>query len=286
MNRHIIQALASFLSNPFLGNFFKGIIYQGDGKKYCLPGLNCYSCPGAALSCPIGSLQGVLGAPGKIISYYVFGTMLFFAVTFARLICGFLCPFGFIQDLLYKIPIKKLEFPKKIDFYLRKLKYILLGFVVLSPIIMTNEFGIGVPGFCKFFCPAGILEGAFPLLLTNSSLRSAIGILFFWKLLITLIVIISSIVIYRPFCKYLCPLGGFYGLFNSLSFYRMTVDKNSCIDCKLCEKNCPMGVEVLEDINSPECIRCMVCKDTCPVDCIHSGFTLDSDLKVKEKINI
>ena len=283
MRRHIIQTAASFFSNPFLGNFLKGSIYQGETKKFCLPGLNCYSCPGAAFSCPIGSLQAVLGGPGKYISYYVFGILIFFSVTFARLICGFLCPFGFVQDLLYKIPTKKKELPKRIDNILRKFKYILLlGLVILFPIFITNEFGLGDPAFCKYVCPAGILEGAFPLLATNSVLRQSIGILFGWKLFITLVVLVGSVFIYRPFCKYLCPLGAFYGVFNSFSFYRLTIDRETCIDCKICERKCPMNVEVLKNINSPECIRCMTCKDSCPVSCIHSGFTLGQEVKIKE----
>lgn len=283
MKRHIIQAIASFLSNPFISNFTKGKIYQGNLKSFCVPGLNCYSCPGAAFSCPIGSIQGVLGKPKNYFSYYVLGLIIFFGVLLGRLICGFLCPFGFIQDLLYKIPIKKYKIPERIDTHLRKLKYILLAFVFLFPILITNEFGIGAPGFCKFICPVGIIEGAFPLLIKNPSLRNAIGLLFYWKLFISILVVIASIIIYRPFCKYLCPLGGFYGLFNSLSFYQMNINSN-CIDCKLCEKNCPMDVKILENINSRECIRCMKCKSVCPANAIESGFLMgrENDEKYKK----
>lgn len=275
MKRLFVQIATTFLSNPLLGNFFKGTIHQGASKKLCVPGLNCYSCPGAALSCPIGSLQAVLSGPKNFFSYYIVGTLIFFSVLFGRLICGFLCPFGFVQDLLFKIPVKKKKISEKIDRPLRKLKYILLiVFVILFPLFVTNSFGLGDPTFCKYFCPVGILEGAFPLLATNPVLRQSIGFLFYWKLAITLLVLVSSLFIYRPFCKYLCPLGAIYGLFNSFSFYQMEIDKSTCIDCKICEKNCPMNVPVLEKINHPECVRCMTCKDSCPVSCIHSGFSL------------
>lgn len=100
--RHLIQAASSLLHNPHLSNFLTGKIHQGATKHICVPGLNCYSCPGAAGACPIGSLQAVMGGRTKNISYYVLGTVLLFGVLFGRLICGFVCPFGFVQDLLHK----------------------------------------------------------------------------------------------------------------------------------------------------------------------------------------
>lgn len=273
--RHIFQLVYTVLTNSYLIGFTKGTIYQGNSKMVCVPGLNCYSCPGAVGSCPIGALQSVISGSGKNFSYYVTGFLILFGVTLGRLVCGFLCPFGFLQDLLHKIKIPKIKVPKKIDKILRYLKYIiLLVFVIILPISLTNQYGIGSPQFCKWICPSGTLFGGIPLIANNESLQETIGALFSWKLILLGIILILSTMIYRPFCKYLCPLGGIYGFFNKISFFQMNVNKETCINCGACTKNCKMGVDVIKNINSAECIRCGDCKNTCPKGSITSGFKL------------
>lgn len=270
-----IQLAATALTNGYIIGFFNGRIFTGNTKIFCVPGLNCYSCPGALGACPIGALQAVLGGRKHNFSYYVIGIIILFGVIFGRLICGLLCPFGFIQDLLYKIPLPKLNVPHKIDRPLRWLKYVIaLVMVILLPIFLTNEFGMATPYFCKWLCPAGTLEGGIPLAITNEGLRAQLGFLFNWKIGILIVVIISSMLIYRPFCKYLCPLGAFYSLFNKISFYQMNVDKLKCTNCKACERHCKMNVEVTKNINSLECIRCGECKNICPTEAITSRFVL------------
>ena len=171
-----IQAAATLLTNIHLPNFFKGGIYQGKGKTVCVPGLNCYSCPGAVGACPIGSIQAVVGSWNFKMAYYVIGFLIFIGALLGRLVCGFLCPFGLIQDLLNKIP-----FPNKIrtfkgDKLLRRLKYVIfLVFVILLPMFVVDIMGQGAPYFCKLICPAGTLEGGIPLVLLNKSMRSAVG---------------------------------------------------------------------------------------------------------------
>lgn len=271
VKRSFIQLAAAALMNGYAVGFTKGKIYKGKLKNGCIPVLNCYSCPGALGSCPIGSLQAVISDKKYKLSFYVFGILIFFGVLFGRLICGFLCPFGFVQDLLHKIPIPKLKISKKIDKPLRYLKYIVLAvFVILLPMFLKDEYGIGTPYFCKLICPAGTLGGGIPLLVKNKSLRMAIGALFTWKAAVLAAILILSLIIYRPFCKYLCPLGAFYSLFNKVSFYRLAVDNDKCTGCKACERNCKMGVEITKNINSTECIRCGACKEVCKVHAIHS----------------
>lgn len=270
--RHIVQSAATLLSNPHIPNFFNGTINKSASKQVCVPGLNCYSCPGAAGACPIGSLQSVMGSRGQSFSFYVTGLLLLFAALLGRFICGFLCPFGLVQDLLHKIKIPKLTVPSKPDRVLRYLKYATLALVIFAPLFMTDAFGIGTPAFCKYICPAGTLQGGIPLLISNPTLRQAAGWLFSWKMLVLIAILVLSVLIYRPFCKYLCPLGAFYGLFNKLSLYHMSLDKSRCIDCGKCEKACKMGVKVTEDVNSAECIRCGDCKHVCPTGAIYSGF--------------
>ena len=271
--RLFVQLIFAALVNGYLVGFVKGKIFTGKSKMICLPVLNCYSCPAALGACPIGALQAVEGGAGRTIAFYVLGSIMLFGVVLGRLICGFLCPFGLIQDLLHKIPLRKIKVPTGADRVLRKVKYLMLIFLVLLlPMFLNNKFGMASPYFCKWICPSGILEGAFPLLLKDESIRNGIGLLFNWKLLILIATVVFSVLIYRPFCKYICPLGAFYGLFNRLSFYRMEVDGLKCTGCKACEKICPMQVKVTENINSAECIRCGRCKAICPESAITSGF--------------
>ncbi|MBP7348360.1 MAG: 4Fe-4S binding protein [Butyrivibrio sp.] len=271
--RHWIQAVSALLMNGNLKGFAEGRIWQGQSKRICVPGLNCYSCPGAFGACPIGSLQAVLNGRQKSLSFYVTGLLILFGTIFGRLICGFLCPFGFLQELLYRIPVRKWQIPAGIDGMLRYLKYVILVvFVLLLPALVHGTYGIGDPWFCKYICPAGTLEGGIPLVLTNPALRSMVGFLFSWKMLILILTVTASMHIYRPFCKYICPLGAVYALFNRFSIYRMQVEEDKCTHCGICEKTCLMQVKVTENINSPECIRCGACKNVCPVHAISSGY--------------
>ena len=195
-----IQAGATLLTNIHLPNFLKGGLYQGKGKAVCVPGLNCYSCPAASGACPIGSFQAVVGSSKFRFSYYITGFLILLGVLLGRVICGFLCPFGWFQELLHKIPTKKLS-TKKLK-PLTYLKYVvLLVMVVLLPVLVTNQLGMGDPFFCKYLCPQGVLEGAIPLSLANAGIRAALGSLFTWKFIVLLTVIVLSIVFYRPFCK-------------------------------------------------------------------------------------
>ena len=103
-------------------------------------------------------------------------------------------------------------------------------------------------------------------------MRSAIGWLFIWKNTILVVTIILSIIIYRPFCKYICPLGAFYSIFNGVSVYRYRVDMEKCIHCGKCAKACQMEVNPADNPNSAECIRCGRCKKACPTQAIQCGI--------------
>ena len=184
-----IQAAATLLTNIHIPNLFKGKIYQGNVKTVCVPGLNCYSCPAATGACPIGAFQAVVGSSGFKFSYYITGFFILLGVTLGRFICGFLCPFGWFQDLLHKIPGKKFSTARLKP--LRYLKYIILIiFVILLPMLVTNSIGMGDPFFCKYICPQGVLEGAIPLALGNAAIRSALGKLFSFKCLILILSLI------------------------------------------------------------------------------------------------
>ncbi len=265
--RWLIQAGATLLSNIHLPNLLKGRIYQGKGKAVCVPGLNCYSCPAASGACPIGSFQAVVGSSKFSFSYYITGFLILIGVLLGRFICGFLCPFGWLQELLHKIPTKKLS-TKKLK-PLTYIKYAVLLFAVgLLPMLITNDVGMGDPFFCKYLCPHGVLEGAIPLAAIDSGIRAALGTLFSWKFGILITVIVLSVLFYRPFCKWLCPLGAFYALLNKVSLFGMKVDKHKCISCGKCAKVCKMDVDVTKTPDHTECIRCGKCIRACPVEAV------------------
>ena len=268
-----VQGLSAILFNGNLKGFFSGSIHTGALKGVCVPVLNCYSCPGALGACPIGSLQSSLASIGGKISFYVVGMLVLFAVTLGRFFCGWLCPFGWVQELLHKIRTPKLKIPKKMDRRLRWLKYGVLAVLVVGlPLLVRNGANMSEPYFCKWLCPAGTLEGGIPLALVNEGVRSALGGQFLWKAGILAVVLALSVALYRPFCKYLCPLGAFYGLFSKLSLYRCQADALACIHCGACEKACPMGVNPVHQPNDPECIRCGVCQRACPTGAMHCGL--------------
>lgn len=267
--RRSVQILWAFLTNSYLLGFAQGKIYRGKLKNLCVPGLNCYSCPGAVGACPIGAMQAVIGNRNFKFAFYVAGFLIFTGALAGRFVCGWLCPFGLIQDLLYKIP-----FPKKIqtvwgDRLLRKLKYlILIVFVILMPMFLVDMLGQGAPYFCKLICPAGTLEGGIPLVLLNKSMRGALGFLYVWKNALLFAVIVLSVLIYRPFCKYICPLGAVYSVFNPVAVFRYRIDKEKCVGCGVCKDVCKMQADPQKNVNHPECIRCGDCKRACPTKAI------------------
>jgi polyferredoxin len=269
VKRKMIQIIAFGYTNSYVMNFMHGKLYKGKWKQFCNPGMNCYSCPAARLSCPIGALQAVNGSMNYKMSFYVVGFILALGVLFGRAICGFFCPFGLIQELLYRIPFPK----KRLWKGLTCIKYVLLiVFVLLLPVVATNTLGMGVPAFCEYICPVGTLEGGLPLLSTHQELWTVIGGLFGTKVFILGITIVGCLSINRFFCKVMCPLGAIYGLLNKISLYHMECKKENCISCGKCHSICPMEVNPVVHPNSAECIRCGKCTAACPKQALTLRF--------------
>lgn len=260
MKRRLIQLAATLLTNPHVTNFLNDKLYRGELKNFCAPGLNCWSCPAATFSCPIGALQAVGGAGGKF-GFYAAGVILLIGLILGRAVCGFLCPFGLIQELINKIPSPKLKLPRR----LTRVKYFLLiVFVLILPV--ATEFG--KPTFCEYICPAGTLEAGLPLITTHEEFRDVLGNLFAWKIFILVVVMVACVFVHRFFCRVLCPLGAIYGLLNKYSFYQINYVANKCIDCGRCRKICPLALDPTKDFDSAECIRCGLCKKICPTQAL------------------
>lgn len=266
--RLAVQICAALLQNANWRGFASGTIYQGELKQVCVPGLNCYSCPGAVGACPLGSLQNSLSRQKPSFPFYVLGLLILFGALLGRAVCGFLCPFGLVQDLLFRIPFfKKIRtFPG--EKYLRWLKYVIAALLVVAlPLIYT-----GVPYFCKYVCPAGTLFGAIPLLSLDQILSDQIGPLFWWKLIVLIHVLLGSLLLSRPFCRYLCPLGGFYGLFNRVALVQLKKNDAACVQCGHCIPVCTMGIDPKTQFDSTECIRCGRCANVCPTAALKLGL--------------
>lgn len=245
---------AIFLNFPFLGEW----------KSLCVPVLNCHSCPWAAFACPVGVI-------GHLISWSIFpflalGTILLFGALFGRLLCGWVCPFGFLQDLLHKIPIRKIRLPRQLSLG----KYFVLGImVILVPLLISVESNAF---FCSI-CPAATIQAVIPWGVAQG--RNLVDIVAgtWLRFTVLALILILAVVSRRSFCRYLCPIGAFLALCNRFSVFSLKYSQDNCPRCKICLKDCPMGVEI-EDferkgastvVTAPsECILCLNCTDSCP----------------------
>lgn len=281
--RLIIQFISTVITNGYLKGFKGGSIYQGGMKHICVPTLNCYSCPAALYSCPIGAIQATIAGGGgldptavhtlkeRIIAiasstpFFVVGFLFLFGAIIGRASCGWMCPFGMLQDLLNKIPSPKFVGKS----FLKYGKYIILiVFVFLLPAVWLDAYGGGEPTFCKYICPAGTLEAGIPLAYLKVGLRSQLGKLFTWKVTLSVIFLVLMVFFRRPFCRWVCPLGALLAPLNKTSLLRLEIDSDACIECGKCSSVCPINLDVPRELDSLECIRCLDCVKACPLSII------------------
>lgn len=282
--RRWIQIVATVLSNAcWMFPHTKGI-YQGPLKSICVPGLNCYSCPAATGACPLGSLQSMIAglrpavkAGNYHFGAYIIGTLGLTGSLVGRMPCGWVCPFGLLQELIFKIPSRKFKIPKLLTHF----KYLFLAlFIFILPGLIVDDYGYGMTWFCRFICPAGTLEAGIPMLILKPELREIIGILFYSKLTILIIFVMWMVISSRPFCRVVCPLGAIYSLFNKHSVFKMIHDPDKCTHCRECYNNCPMGIKFYEGPNQYDCIRCLKClNESCRFGAISYEF---AGMPVKE----
>lgn len=279
--RRLIQIYALLLYNANMRGFITGDIFTGDSKNVCVPGMNCYSCPGAIGACPLGSIQNALAESKTKAPTYVLGIILLYCIIFGRWICGWLCPGGLFQELLYKIKTPKLK-KNRVTRALSYFKYILLiVLVIIIPIMYGVIQNLPLPAFCKYVCPIGTFEGAIFLLSNpnNGGFYAQLGSLFTWKFALLIGFVVGSIFIYRFFCRFFCPLGALYGIFNKLSIIGVKVDKSKCNHCGACVTNCKMDVM---EVGDHECIQCGECIDKCS-KCAISWKLIGNKLKEEAK---
>ena len=264
VKRIAVQAVATALANGNLPGWLTGSLYRGPLKSVCVPGLNCYSCPGALGACPVGSWQSAMSGAYPKFPLYVLGLLLLFALAFGRMICGWLCPFGLVQDLLHRVPVPKLG-KKSWMRPLTRFRWAMLILAGAGAYLAYFAVGTGKPLFCAYVCPAGMLEGALPLMALRPELFQAAGRLTVWKGAILAAFLLAMTAVYRPFCRFACPLGLWYGFWNRLAIFGVAVDETTCVHCGRCAQVCPMDAEIAGDAH---CISCGKCVTECPTAAI------------------
>jgi ferredoxin-type protein NapH len=268
MKRRLWQIVSTILHNAYIPAFFNITIYQGVLKGYCTPTLNCYACPAAFMSCPIGSLQHF--ALRHQFPFFLVGVLGLIGAGVGRMTCGWLCPFGFLQDLMKKISRRVVKLPK----WMGNMKYVsLVVLAILLPIFLGEMW------FSKL-CPAGAIEAAIPWAVAGTSdapewagldVRSMIGTFFWIKTAILVVFLVAMVFVKRPFCRTFCPLGAIFSLFNRISLVKLHLDQSKCTECGLCERLCPVDLNAYRELDSPECIKCLECTK-CPTGAITARF--------------
>ena len=249
-----VQLCSAVLSNSYVGSVYTRTVNTNALKGVCVPVLNCYACPSALFSCPIGTLQHFMAIHAA--PYYLLGFIALVGLAVGRMTCGWLCPFGFLQDLMYRIKSVKYKIPIALNY----IKYAVLLLLVLVIPYMT-----GALWFSKL-CPAGTLMAGVPWAIWNPVnpatgqrvLPNGPGVMFFVALLILIGFLVWFVVSKRPFCRVVCPMGAILSFFNRFSMISLHVDHH-CDGCGACHINCPMGLTVATDVDSGECIRCLEC---------------------------
>ncbi len=260
--RGYVQFFSTLLANSY---FLRGL------KGFCYPGLNCWSCPLANFACPIGALQySSISARGNlangkplwsVLPLYVLGTLILFAALFGRMMCGWLCPFGWLQDLIGRLRRYKYKLPKWTGY---------IRYAILIAGVFVIPYYTGEPWFTKL-CPQGALQGGIFQPLLHPELRAGIQTMWYIKQGILLATLMAMVFIRRPFCVAICPLGAFFSLFNRWSAWQIKYDAEACTDCGWCVEHCPVGIDPRREVNGANCISCLECQK-CPYGAIHSGL--------------
>ena len=261
MKRRFVQTITMVLINGHIAGFLSGTAYNGPLKRICVPVLNCTYCPGAFSSCPLGLIQSSIIFGNYLLLVVTSGLLLILGGLLGRFLCGWLCPFGFVQELLYKIPLPKYR-PGRALKKLIYLKYVVLVlFVILFPALGLTYLNGST--FCKYLCPVETLESYLPLMALQPSLMITAGALFQWKMGLLVVAVLLAMIIFRPFCRFICPLGAVYALLNRLSLLKFDINRDNCKKCGGCQEQCELGIDVYNNPNSPECVRCMQCFGGC-----------------------
>ncbi|MCE5187003.1 MAG: 4Fe-4S binding protein [Planctomycetaceae bacterium] len=244
----------------------------------CGPVFHCYACPLATFACPIGVIAqfGAL----HLIPFMAIGTLVLVGALLGSLICGWVCPFGFLQDLAARVPTPRLTIPRWMGWG----RYVvLLGTVVAIPLF----FGEGHALFICRICPAGGIEKAVPDMVAAGITGQPIPWVNPIKGAIIVAFVASIFFTIRPWCRVLCPLGAIFAFFNRFSVFSMQLNEGHCTKCGRCSTLCSYGVEPHLDPNGLNCIRCLECTK-CGPGALQSGtvFNAESNPQAKPQTTV
>ena len=216
----------------------------------CSPVFHCYSCPLATFACPIGVLANFSAL--HLFPFLAVGTLLVVGGLMGGFVCGWVCPFGFLQDLLGRVPLPKFEPPAWTGHF----RYVVLaGLVLAIPYLYGEEHPLF---FCRV-CPAGAIEAALP----NTVQTALAGEQVAWPSVTKTVILVaflgSALLMWRPWCTMFCPLGAIFGLFNRMSAVYLRFHPHHCQDCHMCRKLCHYGGFRDGLANELQCIRCLDC---------------------------
>jgi len=259
--RRYVQVASLLVVNS---SFLVGLGARG----VCVPVLNCWACPAASFACPLGALQNAVADARAVfvLPLYILGSLLAVSGIFGRMMCGWLCPFGLLQDLLAKLSRRKYTIPGWMSY---------TRYAVLVGLVLIVPYFTGIPWFCKL-CPQGALEGGIFQPLLHAELRPLIGAWWYAKMGILAAVLAGAVFSRRAFCRVICPLGAIFSLFNRVSLFRMRYDSKKCTDCGWCVRHCPQGIDPRRDLGGHTCIGCLECAK-CPFDAISVTTALSPD---------
>jgi polyferredoxin len=256
--RRITQAVALVVLNVNL--------FGVNSQWLCIPALNCHGCGMAWFGCPLGVISHF--AEYRVFPFLVLGALLAVGAVVGRLLCGWVCPFGLLQDLLYRIPTPKIELPRLWTL----VKYaVLIVSVILLPLLFTTQ---NAYFFCRM-CPQATLQVAVPNMIAAGGMNPESAVLRFSVLAAVLALVIGQ---HRSFCRGLCPIAALIAVTNKFSLFTVRADGKACTDCGKCDRSCPMGVPIdklrhADKLVSghPECIECLACEQVCPAGAISSS---------------
>lgn len=237
------------------------------------PFLNCQACEMATGACPIGKLQNLLYIP--VFPFYLLGLLILFGLALGRSICGWICPFGLISDIFDRFGKHVIRIPRSWSGF----RYWILAVVIFGGLVFPVAGITDRNFFCSTICASGKILGIAPYYLTTASddffpafrwheKFPVTGFTVYMQVGLTLTVLLAMFFVSgRFFCRVICPLGGFWGLFNNVSLTGIKHNDSACVSCGACESVCPMGVSRnysgFHDRTS--CLNCGRCVSRCPV---------------------